>query len=108
MMIREDFKKNINNSLKEIKENRGNQVEPIEREHKKPLKSTEKKTTKQVKLFNNTIQNLKMEIQVIKKSKRQTILGDRKPKKDIRSHRYKHYQQNKRDRRENRRYHRKD
>jgi hypothetical protein len=50
-----------------------------------------------------------MEIETIKKSQRETITGDRKPKKEI-SHRCKHHQQKTRDRKENlrcRRYHRK-
>jgi FtsZ-binding cell division protein ZapB len=56
--------------------------------------------------LNKTIQDLKMEIETIKGDNP----GVRKPRKEIRSHRYKHHQQNTRDRRENlrcRRYHRK-
>jgi predicted nucleic acid-binding Zn-ribbon protein len=52
MMMMEDYKKEINNSLKEIQEN----------------------TSKQVKESNKTIQNLKMEVETIKKSQRETIL----------------------------------
>ena len=51
MMI-ENFK-DINNSLKEIQEN----------------------TTKQVKELNKTIQDLKMDIETIKKSQRETTLA---------------------------------
>jgi hypothetical protein len=51
MMI-EDFKKDINNSFKEIQEN----------------------TIKQVKELNKIIQNLKMEIEKIKKSQREKTL----------------------------------
>jgi esterase/lipase len=49
MMMREDFKEEINNSLKEIQENISNQV----------------------KEFNKTIQDLKMEVETIKKSQRE-------------------------------------
>jgi chromosome segregation ATPase len=52
MMMIEDFKKDINNSLKEIQEN----------------------TTKHVKELSKTIQDLKMEIETIKKSQRETTL----------------------------------
>ena len=54
-MIIEDFKKNINNSLKEIQESTGKQVE-------------------QVKELNKTIQDLKMEVETIKKSQKETSL----------------------------------
>ena len=57
-------------------------------------------------VMNKTIQDLKMEIEIIKKSQREKqknprFPGDRKPRKEIRSHRYKHHQQNIRDRRKN-------
>ena len=52
MMMMEDYKKDINNSLKEIQEN----------------------TSKQVKELNKTIQDLKMEVETIKKSQRETTL----------------------------------
>ena len=52
MMMMEDYKKEINNSLKEIQEN----------------------TSKQVKELNKTIQDLKMEVETIKKSQRETTL----------------------------------
>jgi predicted nucleic acid-binding Zn-ribbon protein len=51
-MRAKDFKKDINNSLKEIQEN----------------------TSSQEKEFNKTIQDLKMEGETIKKSKRETTL----------------------------------
>jgi hypothetical protein len=62
-----------------------------------------------VKELNKTIQDLKMEIETIKKSQRDNP-GDRKPRKEISSYRCKHHQQYTRGRRENlrcRRYHRK-
>ena len=51
-MVTEDFKMDTNNSLKEIQEN----------------------TTKHVKELSKTIQDLKMEIETIKKSQRETTL----------------------------------
>jgi hypothetical protein len=52
MIIIEDYKKDINNCVKEIQENR----------------------SKQVKELNKTIQDLKMEVETIKKSQRETTL----------------------------------
>jgi hypothetical protein len=52
MMMMEDYKKDINNSLKEIQEN----------------------TSKQVKELNQIIQELKMEVETVKKSQRETTL----------------------------------
>ena len=74
MMMIEDFKKDINNSLKEIQENTGKQVEALKEETQKSLKELQENTTKQVKELNKTIQDLKMEIETIKKSQRETTL----------------------------------
>jgi predicted nucleic acid-binding Zn-ribbon protein len=52
MMLMEDYKKEINNSLKEIQEN----------------------TSNQVKELNKTIRDLNMEVETIKKSQSKTIL----------------------------------
>jgi gas vesicle protein len=52
MMMMEDYEKEINNSLKEIQEN----------------------TSNQVKELNKAIQDLKMEVETIKKSQRETTL----------------------------------
>ena len=52
MTMIENFKKEINNSLKEIQEN----------------------TSNQVKELNKTIQDLKIEVKTIKKSQRETTL----------------------------------
>ena len=52
MVMIEGFKKDVNNSPKEIQENTG----------------------KQVKELNKTIQDLKMEVETIKKSQRETTL----------------------------------
>ena len=79
-MIIEDFKKDINNSLKETHENTGKQVETLKEKknknkNKKSLKELPKNTNKQVKELNKTIQDLKMEIETIKTSQRETTLG---------------------------------
>ena len=74
MMMMEDFKKEINNSLKEIQENTGKQQEALKEEIQKSLKELQENTTKQVKELNKTIQDLKMEVETIKKSQRETTL----------------------------------
>jgi peptidoglycan hydrolase CwlO-like protein len=55
MMRREDFKKDVDNSLKVMQENMGKQLES--------LKELQKNTTKQMKEMNKTIQDLKMKIE---------------------------------------------
>ena len=74
MMMIEDFKKDINNSVKEIQENTGKQVKDLKEETQKSLKELQENTTKQRKELNKTIQDLKMEIETIKKSQRETTL----------------------------------
>ena len=72
------------------------------------FKEIQENTTKQVMELNKTIQDLKMEVETIKKTQRETT-GDRNPRKEIRNHRCEHQQQNTRDGRENlrcRRFHR--
>ena len=65
-MLIDGFKKNINNSLKEIQANTGKLVEA--------LKELQESTTKQVKELNKTTQNLKMEVETIKIAQRETTL----------------------------------
>jgi hypothetical protein len=48
-MIIEDFKKDINKSLKEIEKNTGEQVEALEEETQKSLKELQGNTNKQVR-----------------------------------------------------------
>jgi archaellum component FlaC len=91
MMVIEDFKKDINNSLKEIQENTGKQL--------KTLKELQENIIKQVKEMNKTIQDLKKEIETIKRSQRETTLELENLGETIRSHRCKHHQQNTRDKR---------
>jgi uncharacterized coiled-coil protein SlyX len=67
MMMIEDF----NNSLKEIQENTGKQLDTLKEETQKSLKELQENTIKQA---NKTIQDLKMEIETMKKSQRETAL----------------------------------
>jgi chromosome segregation ATPase len=95
-MLVEDFKKDINNSLKEIQENMTKQVEGLKEEAQKSCKELQKNTAKQVKVlkeetqkslkelqenttkqvleFNKTIQDLRMDVETIKKTQRETTL----------------------------------
>jgi hypothetical protein len=74
MMLVEDFKKVINNSLKEIQENTAKQVEVIKEETQNSLKELQENTTKPVKGLNKTIQDLKREVETIKKAQSETTL----------------------------------
>jgi uncharacterized protein YoxC len=65
MMLVEDFKKRINTSLKEIQENTAKQVEVLTEETQKFLKESQE---------NTTVQDLKMEVETIKKLHRETTL----------------------------------
>ena len=105
MLLVENFKKDISNSLKEILDNTGEQVEDLKEEAQNSLKELQENTTKQVMELNKTIQDLKMEEEIIKKTQRDNS-GDRNPRKEIRNHRCEHQQQNTRDGRENLRYRR--
>jgi chromosome segregation ATPase len=67
MMMMEDFKK-------EIQKNTGKQVEVLKEETQKSLKELQENTTKLVKELNKTIQDLKTEVETIKKSQRERTL----------------------------------
>jgi len=67
IMMLEDFKKGIKNSLRETQENINKQVHAYREESQKSPKECQEKTIKQVK-------ELKMEIEAIKKAKRETTL----------------------------------
>jgi hypothetical protein len=123
----EDFKKVINNSLKEIKENTAKQVEVLKEETQKSFKRLKANTAKQVDLKEETQKSLKEVQENIcdgieqnhprtkngrgnneEKPKRENS-GDRNARKEIRNHRCEHQQQNIRDGKENlkcRRFHR--
>jgi chromosome segregation ATPase len=73
MMLVKDFK-DINNSLKETQESTAKQVEVLEEEIHKSLKELQENATKQVMELNKTIKDLKMEVETIKKSQRETTL----------------------------------
>jgi hypothetical protein len=68
MMMMEDFKR-------EIKETIGKQLEVFKGETQKFLRELQVNTTKQVMELNKTIQDLKMEVETIKKTQRETTLG---------------------------------
>ena len=74
MVMIKEFKKNINNSLKEIQENSDKQLEALQEETQKSLKELQENTTKQAKELNKIIQDLKMEVETIRKSQRKTNL----------------------------------
>jgi hypothetical protein len=79
-------------------------------ETQKPLKELQENTTKQVMELNRTIQDLKMDVETIKKSQRKTTLEIENLGKRSGVHRCKHQQKNTRDGKENlkcRRFHRK-
>jgi hypothetical protein len=60
MMMIEDFKKYINNSLKEIQEDIGKQLEVLKTKTQKSLKELQENTIKQAKEMNKTIEDQKM------------------------------------------------
>jgi hypothetical protein len=74
IMMMKYFKKDINNSLKEIQENTDEHVETLKEETQKSLKELQENTIKQVKEKNKTIHDLKMEIETLKQSQRETNL----------------------------------
>ena len=69
-MMTEDFKHDINNSLKEIQEDIGKQLEVLKTKTQKSLKELQENTIKQEKERNKTIQDLKMEVIMIKKNQK--------------------------------------
>jgi hypothetical protein len=71
MILEEDFKKDINNSLKKYRKTLLNRSSYLRKKHKNLLKELQENTTKQVKELNKTIQDLKTEVETIKKSQRE-------------------------------------
>ena len=67
MMMIEEFKQDINNSLKEIQGNTGKQVKDLKEETQKSLKELQENKTKQVKELNKIIQHQKIERETINK-----------------------------------------
>jgi hypothetical protein len=74
MMMVEDIKEDFNNSLKEIQENTAKQVEDLKEEAQKSLKEWQENTTRQVMELNKTIQDLKREVDTIKKIQSEATL----------------------------------
>ena len=74
MKIVEEIKKDFNNSLKETQDNTAKQVEDRKEEAQKSLKELQENTTKQVMESNKTIQDLKREVDTIKKTQREATL----------------------------------
>jgi hypothetical protein len=62
MILVEDIKKGINDSLKEIQENSAKEIEVLKKERQKSLKELPENTTKQVMVLNKTIQDIKREV----------------------------------------------
>ena len=70
----EDIKEETQKSLKELQENITKQVEDIKEETQKSLKELQENTTKQVMELNKTIQDLKREVDTIKKTQSEATL----------------------------------
>jgi gas vesicle protein len=66
LMLVEDIKKDINNSVKEIQENTAKEMEV--------LKEKQENTTKQKMELNQTVQDLKRAVDTIKKTQSETTL----------------------------------
>jgi hypothetical protein len=87
MMVVEDFKKGINNSLKEIQENTAKQAEALKEKERISLKELNKNTAKQVETLKEETQKSLKEIQE-NTAKQVGILKEetQKPLKIIRKH----------------------
>ena len=68
MVMMADFKSDINTSIKEIPRKTGKQVEACKEETQTFLKELQENTTKQAMELNKIIQDLKMEVETIKKT----------------------------------------
>jgi DNA anti-recombination protein RmuC len=74
MMLVDHFKKEINNSLKEIQENTAKQLEALKEETRKSFKELLENTSKQVMELNKTTPYLKREVETMKKTQREKTL----------------------------------
>ena len=79
MMVVEDFKKGINNSLKEIQENTAKQVEDIKKEAQKSLKELQENTANQVENLKEETQKSLKELQ--ENTTKQVLESKKKKKK---------------------------
>ena len=73
-MMVEDIKKDLHNSLKEMQKNTAKQEEYIKEEAQKSLKDLQENMTKKVMELNKTIQDLKREVDTIKKTQSEATL----------------------------------
>ena len=73
-MMVDDIKKDFNNSLKEIQESTAKQVEDLKEETQKFLKELQENMTKEVMELNETIQDIKREVDTIKKTQSEATL----------------------------------
>jgi hypothetical protein len=97
MILIEDVKKDINNSLKEIQENTGKQVEALKEKTQKSLKELqENKTGEGIEQKHPRSKHGNRNNKEITKGDNSR---DRKPREEVRRHRCKYHQQNTRDRR---------
>jgi hypothetical protein len=80
MMMVEDIKKDINNSLKDIQENTAKELQVLKEKQENTtkqvevLKEKEENTSKQVMEMNKTIIDLKREVDTIKKTQSEATL----------------------------------
>jgi mRNA-degrading endonuclease RelE of RelBE toxin-antitoxin system len=63
MMVVDDFKKEINNSLKEIQENTAEQVEALKEEAQKSLKELQENNAKQVEVLKELQSNTAKQVE---------------------------------------------
>ena len=99
MKMIEGFKKDISDFLKERKENTNKQVEALKEETHKPLKNTGEHIQTGEGIEQNCLGS-ENGTRIIKENSKEDSPGDGKPRKENRSCRCKHHQQNTRDRRE--------
>jgi hypothetical protein len=91
MMMIEDIKKDINNSLKEIQENIGKQLEALKEETKISLEEVTGKHNQTGERKKQNHPGSKNGTRNNKEITKEDNPGIRKPRKEIRSHRYKHH-----------------
>jgi hypothetical protein len=99
MVMIEDFKKEINKPLKEIQENTGKQIEALKKETQKILLRITGKNNQTGEGNEQNHPGSKNGNRNKKEITKGDNPGDRKSRKEMRSHRFKHHQQNIRDRR---------
>jgi ribosome recycling factor len=86
MIMTEEFKKDINNSFKEIQENTGKQVEGLKKETQKSLKELQENNQTGKGTEQNHLGS-KIGSRNNKENTKGDNSGDRNPRKEIRNHR---------------------